>query len=582
MKTALRTCWILALALPLRAAVAEAVAAAGEPTVELSLKGRQQFVNEPFEIQIIVNDFRECEPPELPMLPNAKLVLGGAQMFSSVEIINGRRRDSYRRIYPIGVTATAPGELVIPPITVVADGRKLETGELRVSIRPSDAEDLFVIEVSAGRSRLYVGQRTTLTMTLWVKPPTDGVFTLDPQEVRARFYGSNLGPFKPTVTSIGRRSRPDSKGKSTTYYVYEFKEDYIADRPGPLNFDDVEIGLRYPQGNRERNLRPAPRVQPVEVIPLPQEGRPPSFNGAVGLYDISVSAAPTRVRVGDPIELKVELFGDGPVSTLPPPLLTANPDLVSGFRLPSEALTGDMHGARRRFNVIVRPQRPEITEIPAIEYPYFDPDAERYVIARSAPIPISVAPAEQLAPSSITGPAPSEAGAGATATPLDGLRDVRTDTNELLRRDRAVTWPQVATVTLAPPAAFLITWGCGAFVRSSNSNPARRRRQAALRSAMRRFERAAALPPREQAREITAGLAEYLADRFDEPAAKLAGRDGADFLRARGVSPALIDEWATLIEQCEAVAFAGISAEQSAVLLERARACASRLEREPR
>ena len=105
---------------------------------------------------------------------------------------------------------------------------------------------------------------------------------------------------------------------------------------------------------------PIPRRPPVitvpDALPLPTEGRPESFTGAVGKYDISALAVPTNVRVGDPIELVIDIRGDL-IETLPAPDLTAIPRLTEDFRVPAETLAGTVSGDRKRFTQRIRAKR---------------------------------------------------------------------------------------------------------------------------------------------------------------------------------------------------------------------------------
>ncbi len=157
------------------------------------------------------------------------------------------------------------------------------------------------------------------------------------------------------------------------------------------------------------------------MLPVPQDHRPANFSGAVGLFDIEAHANPTEVRVGDPINLTIDIFGSGPLDTLPPPLLASDPALTRDFRVPTEPLAGETRSGTRHFEVVIRATNDRITEIPAIEYPYFDPDAERFVIARSDPITLEVEPAAELAlpePTQLTAPGIAD---GTELQKLDGL-----------------------------------------------------------------------------------------------------------------------------------------------------------------
>jgi hypothetical protein len=427
----------------------------------------------------------------------------------------------------------------------------LTTQAVKLTVHPSDADQLLAVEVSAGRSRLYVGQRVQLTMTIWVKPARYGNQLLDAPQMLRQVSPIEFGPFPLQVSRVTRRPRPGSD-PAELWYAYEFVTSFVAERPGPLTFDNLEVGLAYPGRAGIRHLRARPTVSPAEVLPVPMEGRPPDYNGAVGLFDIEVGANPTEVRVGDPIDLTIDIFGDGPLETLPPPLLSANARLTDGFRLPGEQLAGEVQDGRRRFKLTIRARRDDVTEIPAIEYPYFDPDAERFVVARSDPVPLTVTPAAEIAPPPPTSPRGPSAGPSATALQaLDGLRDIETAERMLLADLRPITPRLVGSVALAPPAVFLLAWTGLTWVQRRTADPARRRRQTALRTARKRIARARGLPPRDTARELTAALTGYLADRLNEPPARFTGSAALDLMRAREVPDDLIEQWALLVQGCE-------------------------------
>ena len=561
-----------------------------QATVELKIGSRNVFVREAVGLQIEVRNFQACEPPTPPEIPNAVLrQLGEASDLTQTSIINGRMTQSHSRTYSYELTPQALGELLIPPIPVKVDGQVLTTRELKLTVRSSDAGQLIAVDVTTGRSRLYVGQRVPLTMTIWVKPARYGSQLLKADQMLQLVRPIQFGPFPlPARPSMSRRARPGGD-PSELYYTYEFVTSFVPDKPGPLSFD-IEAGIEYPTPSGSRNLRARANVEPAEILPVPMEGRPPDFAGAVGLFAIEVNASPTSVRVGDPIELTIDIYGEGPIETLPPPLLNASERLNDDFRLPGEQLAGEMHESRRRFKLTIRAKRDDVTAIPSLEYPYFDPDAERFVVARSKPIPLTVAPAAEVAPpemASTRGPQPG----ASTLQALDGLRDIETSETALLTRSTPVTPGLVAGVMFAPPAAFLLAWAGLAYVQSRTADPARRRRQAALRTARRRIAgvRASAVRARSAsdgpssralATEVAATLAAYLADRFNEPPARFAGVAAVDFLRDRGVRDVLVSQWASLIQRCEEASFAGGTQADGEALARQALDCLAALERQ--
>lgn len=572
---------------------ASALPVHAEPTVELKIGSRQVYVGEAVDVSVEISDYQSCEAPEVPTIPNATLRFGStpsSREFTS--IVNGRVTQSRTRSYQGELTPLAVGDLTIPPISVTVDGRVLKTKEVQLKVRPSDADQLFFVDISVGRNRLYVGQRVPLTMIVWVKPARYGNQVLTAEQMLGQVRPIEMGPFPRQINNDPRRARPRPGGQpDDLFYAFEFATEFVAERPGKLTFDDIELGLAYPTAGGTRNLRARPTVQPVDVLPIPMEGRPANFNGAVGLFDIKTSAEPTNVRVGDPIELTIEIFGDGPLDTLPPPVLSADTRLAESFRLPTEQLAGETQNARRRFKLTIRAKRDDVAEIPPIEYPYFDPSAERFVVARSKPIPLTVAPAAEIALPEMFTRATSAGNAPPTLQALDGLHDIETSETALLATTSPVTPALIASVMFAPPALFLLSWAGLAVAQKRAGDPARIRRQAALRTAQQRIAQARSQalrariasngsPTAELPREITAALAGYLADRLAEPPARFTGPAALDFLRAHHVPDTLLETWAGVVQRCDEAAFAGGTAADGEALATQALACLKAMERQ--
>jgi len=565
--------------------------AAAQATLELEVEADEVRVREPFLVNVRVNNFESCDAPDFPLLENASVrAQSGGVDSSQMLSVNGRMTVSRSRTYVFEVTPLAAGELAIPPAQVRVDGRMLQTKPARVVVRPSDAELLFWVEITCDRKRIYVGQRVRLTLTIWVKPVKMQEQLVPPDEMMGFLRVINFGPFSPREVRTDVRRRSSAGGGTETYYAYETHADYVPDRPGQLKLDDVEVAIQYPtrlsrdifgtwQVRAARNLRARAQVESVEIVPLPTQGRPPHFTGAVGTYGITVSAEPTIVRVGDPIRLTIEIRGDGPIESVPPPDLAGDPRLTQSFRVPREELAGEVSGSRKRFTQIIRAERPDVTEIPALEYPYFDPDREMYVVALSAPIRLTVTPAAALDTSSLVDTSSPAANQNAAApAPLDGLRGNKTQETELLAVGAPVRLDRLALVLFVPPAVYGLLWGYGAYVQ--NCTPAQRRRRSALRTARRRIDQARALPPRDCGAEIAAALNGYLADRLDEPAARFVGNAATAFLDDRRVPAPLCARWVRLLGRCEQASFGGMTDGDTAALADEARECLRALERE--
>jgi hypothetical protein len=547
------------------------VAAAQAQTVELQAPRTELHVNEAGEVTVIVQQHQNAvEQVTLPDVPNATLRLSAPYESTSMQIINNRTTVSRSVVYRVEIVPQTAGELVLAPIKLRVDGRELQTREVRFVVKPSDADQYLLLEVTAGRKRLYVGQRAKLVLTIWVKAAYSAPVMWQQVEL------VHIDPFP-------RNARPSVEpgtppGRQGSWYAYLLTTDFVADHPGPLDLGTLEVAIAYPMATGTRNLRASARLDNTEVVPLPVEGQPPHFNGAVGLFAIDTAAKPTSVRVGDPIELTIELYGDGPVDVLPPPLLDANAELTRNFRLPTDALRGEMQNSRRRFKVTLRALRPDVSQIPALEYPYFDPTAERYVIARSAPLPLQVsASAEVVAPSNTA--AGTQPG-GPALQPLDGLSDIETRPDRVLASATSLSSNVVSALLVGPPLLFGGAWALVAWRSARIGHPARRRRQA-LAAARRRIQAARSSPAAELGNRLSAAIAEYLADRTGDPAGRFVGEAAADYLAARGVSAQALMACRQVLRECDEASFASGATCDPVRLCEAAQRCLAALEREP-
>jgi hypothetical protein len=588
--------------------------AEAQSSVELRVSAREIFVNEPFLVTIAIRDFQEAEPFEFPSIPDCLVTMvGGPSESTSISIIGGVRSLSRSLSYTFELTPRKVGELLIPEIEIRVDGRALRTRSTRLHVAPSDTAELAFLEITCEPTRVYVGQRVRLSLALWLRPASTSRRVLTGREMfqSIDFQRTSLGPF-PLPETFEQKSRIQADGSSATYYVYRTSSEYLLERAGPLAFDEILVAIKYPTrfgrdlfGDEvvtgERNIRLRPSAPAIEVLALPTEGRPPDFSGAVGRFTISVSAEPTTVRVGDPIELTIDIRGDGPLETLPPPDfggavgrftisvsaepttvrvgdpieltidirgdgpletlpppdLTAQSRLTEAFRVPGERLAGSVYRGQRRFVQTIRARRPDVTEIPPIEYPYFDPVRGEYAVARSAPLPIRVSPAETLSPADLmdkSGPPREQA---EPARELDGLRGLVTDERRLLERVPEVRLAHLIVVTATPATVFAATSAYLGLVALRGRDPSRARRSRAMQLARRRIEQARRLPPAEQARAVEAALTGYLADRLDQPAGRFSGQSVLSLLEEKGVQPEVLRRWRELIEQCESLAYAG-------------------------
>lgn len=154
------------------------------------------------------------------------------------------------------------------------------------------------------------------------------------------------------------------------------------------NFFETVEGERYTQ------YYMASPSHSLRVLPLPDEGKPDDFAGQVGRRQVQVSASPLVVRAGDPITLTIVVDDCEFPETVEIPELGGQLAFSRQFSMPAKQSEGRVETRRKTFVRTLRPRGQDVTRIPAIRLPYFDPVSKRYVVASSEPIPITVNAAE--------------------------------------------------------------------------------------------------------------------------------------------------------------------------------------------
>jgi hypothetical protein len=146
----------------------------------------------------------------------------------------------------------------------------------------------------------------------------------------------------------------------------------------------------------------------LQIVPLPREGRPADFSGAIGSFTIASDASPAKAQPGDPITLKVTVSGQGNFDAVNAPTLT-NDDGWRSYPPSQNFQATDSLGysGDKEFNfTMVAKQDQKAT--PGISFAYFDPAKDKYLTITSSPVAVDAKG---------SAPAPSQPLTAAAQTP---------------------------------------------------------------------------------------------------------------------------------------------------------------------
>lgn len=386
---------------------------------------------------------------------------------------------------------------------------------------------------------VYVGQQLTLRSEVLVSERAQFRLRRAPEYVPPNapgFWVHDLagGRGVSTPYNIGGRAYV---GRTLERAYFPLTPGSYTIEPARLRYE-IRRGMLYTPQSEELvsdSLR-------VEVLPVPMDGRPAGFTGAVGRFDIRARLEPTEVPAGEAVALTVEVEGDGNIKALPPPQLPR----IAGVRVhpPSEdsevlARDGMVHGVKR-FTWVLVPEQPGRVEMPPIEYAYFDPETHSFDVARVKLSALTVRPGTTITEESeVTSDIAALKPGPARPSPL---RWVRT--------------PWFAALQFLPLLGMI--WVLFRRRRPREEKiPSRRAQRRRLRSELDRLRRHAAGDSAAFCRELEGIVRDELAASTGRPEARRAGADRIrELLEESGVPGETAEAASRLLEHLAAARFA--------------------------
>ncbi len=380
----------------------------------------------------------------------------------------------------------------------------------------------------------------------------------------------------------GRRQVIDG----TLYSIEEIQVGLFPIAAGKITIEPAKLSLPLAAGRGR--LQSSSRVlvtNPVEVNvrPLPRESKPTNFAGTVGQYRIHAQTDRGTVEAGDGFTLRVRVAGTGNIETVPAPTVPTLPNMAIYDPQITDAIgivDSKVQGSRT-YEYVIIPSKEGHWTVPAINYPYFDPQAENYQIARTVPITINV----------LSNPNQAAGGttlAGITQSDMhllkQDIRYIKPDSLELsdqhLYPYKHVSFWVVQTL---PIAAVLSVWFYRQ--RQGKRDPKQVRRQQAARKALSLIEDAKKYATDEPVAfygTLASGLYQYIGDLFDISPGGLNPQLVRQRCEDAGFPESTTTQIVDTLTQYDYVRFAPVAATSTDVedALNRARASISEIEKE--
>ena len=306
-------------------AVLGLLAPAWAADVNARLSANETVVGMPVLLQIAAPSGAQGDAPTLPAIDGVTTELMGVSQSGghSVVIINGkvvRNDDSTTTNYTYKLTPTREGTFVVPSIEVKgANGLAGKTPAMTFTASKSQDQNLLRVTVVPESKAGYVGQAVKVALQIDVLPYYDKNFnlTLDASDMWSLINDNycQWGVFEDAYKQmLSQRQRPgdeavklkDEQGVEQTYYRYTLHATIWPKRPGQLDVGQVSVVMQYPTGlgrrtdffgmpgqlglTGQRPLVASASVDPIDIKPIPEAGRPDTYTGSVGNYVVAMTA----------------------------------------------------------------------------------------------------------------------------------------------------------------------------------------------------------------------------------------------------------------------------------------------------
>jgi hypothetical protein len=297
---------------------------------------------------------------------------------------------------PITVHVTAGGAGTPPPRGYGGGG----VGLRGAGKRPPQGAGFFV-RAELDKSQAYKGEQVVVSYYLYRRVRVFNI-QVDKYPVLGGFLREDL-----EMPVLGQRldseqvmldGVPYERSLLTRYAAYPLKEgklpidsmmikaNYYA--AGPVGGEDDPFASFFQQMAPRQGTSTSDAVS-IEVLPLPQQGKPASFTGGIGSFDLSATADKPQLRAGEAVTLTLKVEGKGNFSAVEAPKLSL-PAGVELYESKSQVRGGKAGVGEKLFTFLLIPREVGRVTLPPVEMSFFNPSKKTFETRVTPSIPIEV------------------------------------------------------------------------------------------------------------------------------------------------------------------------------------------------
>lgn len=575
-----------------------------------------------YTVEVALSGNAQVGEPAPPQLPGVQVVSSSASQ--NFQFVNGQMSAS--RVHQFILVPTKAGSYTIPPAKVDVNGQvRQASGEISFKVTPGSATPPQATspddEADDAQQPQQAPQQPDAQepqQPPQAKPGTDQrlLFLRAKTSKRTVFQGeplvytSSLFSYYPFMQGTGiskdasfpgfvvesqqtdNRSKQVREGTTMYWKADVSRRVLVPTKSGTLTIqpETIQAALRKPRrrapdpydpfgGQFEdpfEQLFARPEVRhvtgapiDVKVLPLPEEGKPADFSGAVGT-DFFVTSALDKetLKENEVLTLRFTVKGRGDVRGVQEPKLEVGNDfkLFPAKATPKLEVTGEGLVGTKVFEIVLAPRGTGEKVIPGVKFSYFDTAQKKYVTKNTQAVKITVLPGEKEVQIPGAGQAPMQQ--EAVKKLGSDIQFIREDPSGLSSTSELVREPVFWASNVLPLALVLLVWAWSARRHRLESDVAWARRSRAYAAAKKQLGElragAGSLEPRPFYARLEQVLLEFAAGKLNRSAAGLVLEQMREALTAAAVEERLVKRFEALLERCGEMRYAPVSAGDAA------------------
>lgn len=367
----------------------------GQERATAKVKPQKFFIDETATYEINIEGSRQISSFQPPRVDGLEYI--SQSQSSNMSFVNGRM--SANITLSFGIRATKSGKITIPsfdigsvtvpPVTLevlAMSGERQEMLDERERQQREAQKQMIGMEIRLAEGPYYVGQAVRMQVVVYYRSDLNAEPRNFPVKEGDAFTLSEFAeqPDQRNTTRHNRRYRE---------YIWHNVITPVKAGSFPLKFTELfVIGRSF--FNRQQ-LELSSDDLTIDVLPLPQEGKPVEFSGAIGNFSIQrPTLDANQVQVGEPVTMRVVVKGQGNFKRMGAPVMVEN-DGWRSYPPESSFRATDTFGTEGEmtYEYVLIPRDDSVTETPRVNFSFFEPKAGEYVELTPPGLPITVTPA---------------------------------------------------------------------------------------------------------------------------------------------------------------------------------------------